>query len=203
MQSKYHDEQTIKETFTHNFQIPVGDSAPSAGIRHTSLTAVSLDRPIHSDAHTCSYGRLYCHTYASLVSGFGHEITASGNIYILLESRKISGAEFGGIHECEAANVTQGRFGNNVFGMSRCTTNGTTEMELEVIAEEARYDKNLKYKYHVLLQGNANVAEIYKTYQMKRHNIYILAKRANDEFSRLRYLLSIYLNPCLLRSLIL
>jgi hypothetical protein len=47
MQSKYHpDEYTIKETFTHNFQIPVGDSAPSAGVRHTSPTVVSMDRPM-------------------------------------------------------------------------------------------------------------------------------------------------------------
>lgn len=122
---------------------------------------------------------------------------ASGNIYILLESRKISGAELGGIHECEAVNGIHGRFGKNVFGMSRCTTNGTAEMELEGPAEEARYDKNLEYTYHVLLQGNANVVEIYKTYQMKHHNIYILAKRVNDDFSRLRCL-SIYLPKSML-----
>jgi hypothetical protein len=74
-------------------------------------------------------------------------------------------------------------------------------MELEGTAEKARYDKNLKYRYHVLLQGNANVFEIYKTYHTKHHSIYILAKRVNDEFSRLRYLpacLSIYLSKSML-----
>ena len=63
MQSKYNqDEETIKETFTRNFQMPVGDSAPSVCERHTSPT----DRSNQSDAHTCSYGRLYYHIYIVL-----------------------------------------------------------------------------------------------------------------------------------------
>jgi hypothetical protein len=68
----------------------------------------------------------------------------SGNVYILLESRKISGAELWEIHECEEVNFIQGRFCNNVFGVSRCTINGTTETELAGTAEGATYDKNLK-----------------------------------------------------------
>jgi hypothetical protein len=64
MQRKYHhDEWTIKETFSRNFQMPAGASAPSVGVRNTSPTALLTDRHNETDTDNRSYGRLYYHIH--------------------------------------------------------------------------------------------------------------------------------------------